>query len=164
MLLVLGILLFGRNLPDVGRQLGRTVANLRRGMQEFKDQMNRDESIREMRDTMRETRDELRRVGTVPRALANPGAALRDMANDLARDTVNPYADGNQQAETGATTTSGSEGDAHHSDHAHGDGPARNGTATESAPASRDDAAPRPEPTTNENASHDENDRPLAGG
>lgn len=35
-LLVLGILLFGRNLPDVGRQLGRTMAQLRRGMQDFR--------------------------------------------------------------------------------------------------------------------------------
>src|SRR5262245_38974920 len=65
-LLVLGILLFGRNLPDVGRQLGRTMSQLKRGMQEFKDQMNRDESVRELRDTVRDTRNEIPRAGAGP--------------------------------------------------------------------------------------------------
>lgn len=79
-IIVLGVLLFGRNLPDVGRKVGRTVAQLRRGMQEFKDQMNRDDSVRELKDSFRETRDELRGATTVPRALANPGKAVRDAA------------------------------------------------------------------------------------
>jgi sec-independent protein translocase protein TatA len=80
LLLVLGILLFGRNLPDAGRQLGRTVSKLRRGMQDFRDQLDRDESVKELRDNLRSTRDEVRRAGAVPRALANPGAAVRDYA------------------------------------------------------------------------------------
>jgi Sec-independent protein translocase protein TatA len=81
-LVAIGILLFGRNLPDVGRQIGRTVAQLKRGMQEFKDQMNRDESLRDLRDTVRDTRNEIARAGTVPRAIANPGAALQEMARE----------------------------------------------------------------------------------
>lgn len=78
LIVVVGIILYGRNLPDVGRKVGRSVAHLRRSMNEFKDQLNRDESVRELRDTVRETRDEIRRAGAVPRALTNPGLAVRD--------------------------------------------------------------------------------------
>jgi Tat protein translocase TatB subunit len=77
-IVVVGILLFGRNLPDVGRKVGRSVAHLRRSMNEFKEQLNRDETVRELRNSVKETRDEIRRAGTVPRALANPRAAVRD--------------------------------------------------------------------------------------
>ncbi len=81
-LLVLGVLLFGRNLPEVGRTLGRTVSQLRRGLQDFKEQMDRDESLRELRDSVRQTRDEVARIGTIPRAIVNPANALRDAARD----------------------------------------------------------------------------------
>lgn len=85
-LVLLGVLLYGRNLPEVGRKVGKTVAQLRRGMHEFKAQMDRDESIRELRDTMRETKDEVRRAGTVPRALTDPTGALRDLAREAAAE------------------------------------------------------------------------------
>jgi Sec-independent protein translocase protein TatA len=85
-LVLLGVLLYGRNLPEVGRKVGKTVAQLRRGMQEFKAQMDRDESVRELRDTLRETKDEVRRAGTVPRALTDPTGALRDLAREAAAE------------------------------------------------------------------------------
>lgn len=86
LLLVLGILLFGRNLPDVGRTLGRTLAQLRRGMQDFKDQMARDESVRELRDSVQKARDEVVRATALPRAVARPETALRGMIDDAVRD------------------------------------------------------------------------------
>lgn len=107
-LLVLGILLFGRNLPQVGRSLGKTVAQLRRGMQDFKDQMDRDESIRDLRNSVRDTRNEVAnqvaRIGSVPRALADPGGVLRDAARDALMappapdgDAVPPAADAGKE-------------------------------------------------------------------
>lgn len=81
-LLVLGVVLFGRDLPQVGRSLGRTIAQLRRGLQEFKDQMDRDESLREVRDAVRDTRRELDDVTRVPRAIADPRRALRGLADE----------------------------------------------------------------------------------
>ena len=52
LLIVIGLLLYGRNLPQAGRSFGRFVGQLRRGFQQFKDQMDRDESLREVRKTM----------------------------------------------------------------------------------------------------------------
>ena len=84
-LLVIGLLLFGRNLPDVGRQVGRTLAQLRRGLQEFKEQMDRDGSIREvksaLRDTTAEVQKQLTRVTRVPDALTDPIGALQQLTD-----------------------------------------------------------------------------------
>ena len=82
LLLVIGLLLYGRNLPEAGRSLGRVAAQVKRGFQEFKDQMDRDGSIRDVKKTFQETTSELRRVAEVPRALANPTGALRNLANE----------------------------------------------------------------------------------
>ena len=98
LLFLLGILLFGRNLPEVGRKVGKTVQQLRRGMNEFKAQMDRDESLREFRDTIRDTRDEVRRAGTIPRAITDPGAAVRDFATETVRDAFNNGDDGQAAA------------------------------------------------------------------
>lgn len=97
-LFVLGILLFGRNLPDVGRKVGRTVQQLRRGMAEFKAQMDRDDSVKELRDTIRDTRDEVRRASTISRSIADPTAAARDYANETLRDAFNNGDDGQAAA------------------------------------------------------------------
>ncbi len=97
-LFVLGILLFGRNLPDVGRKVGRTVNQLRRSMSEFRAQMDRDESVKEMRNTIRDARDELRRADAIPRAIVDPAAAARDFANQTVRDAFNNGDDGQAAA------------------------------------------------------------------
>jgi sec-independent protein translocase protein TatA len=82
LLVVIGILLYGRNLPDAGRSLGRVVAQLRRGFQDFKDQMNRDADLREMKQTFQDTAQQVRRVVDVPRAIRNPATSLQNIAKD----------------------------------------------------------------------------------
>ena len=77
-LLVIGVLLFGRNLPEVGRTLGKTVAQLRRGFQDFKDQMNRDDTLKEVRKSV----GDMKRAMEVPRAIADPARALTDLTNE----------------------------------------------------------------------------------
>jgi Sec-independent protein translocase protein TatA len=82
LLLVIGLLLYGRNLPQAGRSMGRFVAQLKRGFQDFKDQMDRDESLREVRRTFEDTTREVRNLTTLPRAIADPAASLRSIAHD----------------------------------------------------------------------------------
>src|SRR5690349_6394130 len=80
LLLVIGLLLYGRNLPQAGRTRDRFVAQLQRGFQYFKDQMDRDESLREVRKTFEDTTREMRNITAVPRAIANLVNELRTLA------------------------------------------------------------------------------------
>jgi sec-independent protein translocase protein TatA len=88
LLLLVGVLLFGRDLPDVGRKLGRTLGQFRRGLQDFKDQLDRDTTIRELRDTVHDTVRDVKQAAAVPRQLADPATALRDLANDAMRAPI----------------------------------------------------------------------------
>jgi Sec-independent protein translocase protein TatA len=109
LLFLLGILLFGRNLPEVGRKVGRVVQQLKRGMAEFKDAMDREDSVRELRETIRDTRDEVRRAGAMPRAVVNPGAVVRDFANETVRDAFANGDDGQAAARGEHPTSYGDE-------------------------------------------------------
>lgn len=40
MLLVLGVLLFGRKLPDIGRSLGKTMVEFKKGMKGIEDEVS----------------------------------------------------------------------------------------------------------------------------
>ncbi|HLQ38274.1 MAG TPA: twin-arginine translocase TatA/TatE family subunit [Planctomycetota bacterium] len=77
-LLVIGLVLFGRDLPDVGRKLGQTMAKLRRGMQEFKDQLEKDSNLQEVRKSM----DEVKRAASFTSAVTNPGRLLTQLTNE----------------------------------------------------------------------------------
>lgn len=47
-LLVIGLLLFGKRLPQVLKDAGRTIAEFKRGLQKFKDQLDHDKDFREL--------------------------------------------------------------------------------------------------------------------
>ena len=81
-LMVIGLLLYGRNLPEAGRTLGKVAAQLRRGFNDFKDQLDRDANVSEMKSTFQSTKDEIRKVTTARRAITNPAGALRDLTNE----------------------------------------------------------------------------------
>lgn len=87
LLLVVGLLLYGRNLPQAGRTMGRFVAQLKRGFQDFKDQMDRDESLREVRKTFEDTTREMRNLTELPRAIANPLQGVREFARNQMQST-----------------------------------------------------------------------------
>ncbi len=87
-LVIIGLLLYGRNLPEAGRALGKVASQFRRGFQEFKDQLDREGSIRDMKNSMRETAQELKRVAEVPRAGVDPMRALRDLTNEAMSSPV----------------------------------------------------------------------------
>ena len=90
LILVIGLLLYGRNLPEAGRSLGRVAAQLRRGWHEFKDQMDRDGDLREVKKSLQGTAEELRRVAQVPRAIADPKRAIRDLASEAMAEPAAP--------------------------------------------------------------------------
>lgn len=88
LLVVVGLLLYGRNLPQAGRTMGRFVAQLKRGLQDFKENMDRDEALREVRKSIQDTTREMRDITAVPRAFGNPTNALRELANDAMSSPV----------------------------------------------------------------------------
>lgn len=92
-LLVIGLLLYGRNLPEAGRTLGKAVAHLRRGFVEFKQQFDRDGDLRDVKKSLQDSAKELRNIGQVPRAMADPQRAIRDFANDTMRAPLLDQAD-----------------------------------------------------------------------
>lgn len=70
-ILVIGLLLFGRRLPEVGRGLGRTIVEFKKGLRDVKDEIDIDSS---------------KDVGESPRLSARSDAAARaGAASDEAR-------------------------------------------------------------------------------
>ena len=82
LLFVIGLLLYGRNLPQAGRSIGRVMAQLRRTFHEFKDQLDRDGEISDMKQAIDDTKREMRNVAKVPHAMARPKQALTDAVRD----------------------------------------------------------------------------------
>jgi len=121
LLLVIGLLLYGRNLPDAGRSLGRVVAQLKRSFYDFKDQLDRDGEIRDVKKAIQDTAREVKNVAKVPRAMTNPGEALRDLTHEAmaspieddedASQTEDADSDGEDVTKTDAPTDSDSSDD-----------------------------------------------------
>ena len=82
LLLVLGLLLYGRNLPDAGRSLGRVVAQLKRSWIDFKDQLDSEGELRDVKKVIQNTAREVKNVAKVPTAVANPTNALRELTHE----------------------------------------------------------------------------------
>lgn len=107
LLLVLGLLLYGRNLPDAGRSLGRVVAQLKRSFHDFKDQLDRDGEIRDVKKALQDTAREVKNVAKVPRAVSNPSDALRDLTHEAMTSPI----DDREHRETPDPDSSGLEND-----------------------------------------------------
>ena len=82
-LLVVGLLIFGRRLPEVGRSLGKTLRQLRRGISDFKEQLNTDEDLREAKSAVHD----IKKATEVPRVLADPKAVMRKVLDEPADST-----------------------------------------------------------------------------
>lgn len=72
LVLFVGLMLFGKRLPEVGKQVGRTVADLRRKFQDFKRELNSDEALREARRAVDGFRRDIEAPRETMRALSNP--------------------------------------------------------------------------------------------
>ena len=88
LMLVIGLLLYGRNLPDAGRSLGRVVAQLKRSFHDFKNQLDRDGELGDVKQALKDTAREMKSITKVPRAMSNPSDALRDLTNEAMSSSV----------------------------------------------------------------------------
>ena len=93
LLFFVGLLLYGRNLPEAGRSLGRVVAQLKRSFQDFKYQLDRDGEIGDVKKAISDTAREVKNVAKVPRAVSNPAGALRDLTHEAMSAPVDDPAD-----------------------------------------------------------------------
>ena len=75
LILFVGILVFGRDLPDVGRRLGRTIANLRKGLDDFKREMGKDPAMRDARSSL----GEIGRTIDQTKRLVDPRRVIDDL-------------------------------------------------------------------------------------
>lgn len=83
LIFVLALLLFGpRKLPEIGRVVGKSVAELRRATLEFRTTLEREVEI----EKVKQTKDAL---GEVAR-LAEPRAALRDVVASITDPAPRP--------------------------------------------------------------------------
>jgi Sec-independent protein translocase protein TatA len=82
-LLAVGIMLFGRRLPEVGRAIGKTVVQLRQSLGKLKEEMAMDEEVAELRNTVRDVQDTVASSVEAPRrAIKDPGKALMDLTDE----------------------------------------------------------------------------------
>lgn len=88
MLVFIGLLLYGRNLPEAARNLGQFVAKLKRSFNDFKDQLDRDGQLRDMRKVIDDAKRDVANITSVPRAAADPSRALRDLTNEALSSPV----------------------------------------------------------------------------
>ena len=57
-LLVLGLLIFGRRLPEVGRSIGRSIVEFKRGIKGIDDEIEAESSRPALRDSKKATADD----------------------------------------------------------------------------------------------------------
>ncbi|MBI5850943.1 MAG: twin-arginine translocase TatA/TatE family subunit [Planctomycetes bacterium] len=86
LILLVGVLVYGRNLPDVGRRLGHTLAHLRRGFEDFKRDMDRDPSLRDARSGL----GEIKRTLDSTKRLVDPRRMIDDFTRVPPRDDFVP--------------------------------------------------------------------------
>ena len=70
-----------------GRSLGRVVA-LKRSFQDFKSQIDRDGEIGDVKQAIPKTAREVKNVAKVPRAVSDPGSALRTRTHEAMSSPV----------------------------------------------------------------------------
>lgn len=85
-LLVIGLLIFGRRLPEVGRSLGKTLVQFRRGIQDFKDQVNSDADLQEAKGAVQD----IKKAVDAPRVLSDPRALMREAFDEPAPEASSP--------------------------------------------------------------------------
>jgi len=107
LILVLALLLFGpRRLPEIGRTIGKGLAEFRKATTEFKSSLEREvdmDGVRQARDGLKSARDEIR--NTV-QAAARPGSENASPPRAALGDAEKPAAPSAETPETPASPDS----------------------------------------------------------
>ncbi|MEZ5966615.1 MAG: twin-arginine translocase TatA/TatE family subunit [Planctomycetota bacterium] len=59
LIMAVGLLLFGKNLPEVGRQVGKSIVEFKRGLNQLKQQVTEDPALREARNALQDLKREV---------------------------------------------------------------------------------------------------------
>ncbi len=87
-----GLLLFGKRLPDVGRQLGKTLVEFKNGLNQLKRQVTDDSSLRDARNAISDLRQQVRAPQEMLRNMRDPVRLFENLTQtDLA--TPGPQAE-----------------------------------------------------------------------
>ena len=81
-ILIVGIVLFGRRLPEVGKQVSKAIIQLRQGMQRLRDEIDLDEDFREVKDTVTDIGEDLHDSVDAPRVSMDPQHLLEDLTDE----------------------------------------------------------------------------------
>lgn len=83
-ILIVGIVLFGRRLPEVGKQVGKTIIQLRQGMQKLRDEIDLDGDLREVKNTMTDVQYDIEESVDVDtrRIAMDPQHLLEDLTDE----------------------------------------------------------------------------------
>ena len=104
-LLVLGLLIFGRRLPEVGRSVARTLTQFRRGLNDFKREMDKNEDLKDVKSTLKDMTTEVKKAVEAPRIMANPGKLLETLGGEEEEVETSP-AEVSSSATSSATSSS----------------------------------------------------------
>jgi len=74
------IVLGPKKLPEIAKSLGRGIAEFKKATQEFKENIDVDNDLREARDTLREVKDDLE--DTVRKSMTETGKQEPDAVSD----------------------------------------------------------------------------------
>lgn len=97
-ILILGLLIFGRRLPEVARGLGKSINEFKKGMREFQDSAN--EVARDVNEVTSEVASDVKNAAGVNES----GYQEPSTANDYNTGHYDPY--GPSASETGSSATS----------------------------------------------------------
>lgn len=96
LLIILGLLFFGpRRLPEIGRQLGSFIAQMRHAMRDFQGTLEREVALEEVRKAAREFRQAKEEAEQAARQLSGVGAPpyADPSRQDVAGETAEPPAE-----------------------------------------------------------------------
>ncbi len=81
LLVILGLLIFGpRRLPQIGRQLGGFIAQMRQAMREFQGTLDREIALEDLKEAAREVRDLQTQAGDAVRRFTHELTAPAETA------------------------------------------------------------------------------------
>jgi TatA/E family protein of Tat protein translocase len=80
-----GLLLFGKRLPEVGRQVGKSIVEFKRGLQQLKREVTDDPTLREARGALNDLRQQVQAPQEMLRTMRDPVRMLENLTQpDLA--------------------------------------------------------------------------------
>jgi TatA/E family protein of Tat protein translocase len=82
----LGLLLFGpKKLPEIGRQLGKAIAEFKRASQEFQNQLHEEVRQLEMEDEAKKIKEAVQPIGTAAREVHSSIANVLSESTETTR-------------------------------------------------------------------------------